>query len=68
MRNGCTGSRCVGIFQSGFSFVLARFCIHWEVDFYDLAVKAKDDSKVTFDDVAREVGDYDDLGFRLRVG
>lgn len=49
-------------------WVVRTFCIHWEVDFYDLAVKAKDDSKVGLYDVTGEVSDYDDLGFRLRVG
>ena len=48
--------------------ILRTFCIHWEVDFYDLAVKAKDDSKVGLYDVAGEIGDHDDLGFRLGVG
>ena len=53
--------------QKRFGWVVRTFCIHREVDFYDVAVEAKYTTKVGLHDVARKVGDYNDLGFWLRV-
>jgi hypothetical protein len=43
------------------------FCIGWKVNFYNLAVEAKDGLEVGLDDITREIGDYNDLGIWLCI-
>jgi hypothetical protein len=46
--------------------VLVRtFHVDWEVDFYNFSVEAKDRLEVGLDDVARKIGNDDDLGIWL---
>ena len=45
--------------------VVRTFDIDWKVDFYNFAVEAKDRLEVGIDDVARKVGNGDDLGIWL---
>lgn len=42
--------------------VVRTFHVDWEVDFCDFAIEAKDRLEVGLDDVARKIGDDDDLG------
>jgi len=41
---------------------LTGFHVGWEIDFYDFAIEAKDGLEVGLDDIAREIGDHDNLG------
>ena len=51
--------------------MVRTFHVDWEVDFYNFAIEAKDRLEVGLDDVARKIGNDDDLGiwliFRLFV-
>ncbi len=38
------------------------FHVDWQVDFYNFAIEAKYRLEVGLDDVARKIGDDDDLG------
>lgn len=62
MGHGRAGGGHVLIFQVGLSFILTGFHVDWEVDFCNFAVEAKDRLEVGLDDVARKIGDDDDLG------
>ena len=44
------------------------FYIGWEIDFDDFTVEAKNGLDVGLDDVARKIGDEDDLSIWLFVG
>jgi len=59
------GGRWVGEFQRSLSSVLARFSEYWKVYFTDMTIKAKDDFKVGFDDIARQVGDNHNFSVRF---
>ena len=42
--------------------VVRTFHVDWEVDFYNFAIEAKDRLEVGLDDIARKIGDDNDLG------
>ena len=48
--------------------VVHTFYIGWEVDFDNFTVERKNGLEVGLDDVARKIGDDDDLGIWLFVG